>query len=323
MATTAHQPDEYTVAVPRVALVCAIVALAVGAIGALGLVRAESRVATRTVTVDGVPMIEMSPANHAGRAPGVVVAHGRAASARLMRGFGDTLVARGYVVVLPDFTGHGANAARLTSGATGSPDVLQDDLDTAVRHLRSLPTVDPGRISLIGHSMGAAAVTRYAVAHPDIRATVAISLRSVDGLPADATRPRNLLLLVGAAEMRGFREAALAGVRLADPSARLGATTGDPAAGTARRAVSVAAVEHISVLYSTLSHRESADWLDAALGRPIGRGAHPRERLRPGALLLLASSSDSFRWPRSCCPRATTPSRPERSRAGTRTPAWR
>jgi dienelactone hydrolase len=272
----------------RFAVVAVIFALAAGGVGAAGLVRAESRVITRTVAVDGVPMIEMSPPRIAGRAPGVVVAHGRAASARLMRGFGDTLVARGYVVVLPDLTGHGANAARLTFGTGGAPDVLQDDLDAAVRHLRSLPTVDPDRIGLIGHSMGAAAVTRYSLAHPDIRATVAISLRSVDGLPADAARPRNLLLLVGAAEMRGFREAALAGVRLADPSAGLETTTGDPAAGTARRAVSVAAVEHISILYSTRAHRESADWLDAALGRPVGGETRPRDRLLPGALLLLA-----------------------------------
>ena len=274
----------HRIAVPLVTLV----AVLGGAVGAVGLVRADSRVATRSVTVDGVPLIEIGPRGGS-RGPGVVVAHGRAASARLMRGFADTLAARGYLVVLPDFTGHGANATHLAFGATGVPDVLQDDLEVAVRHLRSRPTVDPGRIGLIGHSMGAAAVTRYAVAHPDIGATVAISLRSVDGLPRDAARPRNLLLLVGAAEMRGFRDAAVEGLRRSDPSARLETTVGDRAAGTARRAVSVAGVEHISILFSTRAHEEAADWLDAALGVPASDVTHPRDRLAPGALLLLAS----------------------------------
>jgi dienelactone hydrolase len=271
----------------RTLIASALVAVAAAGLGVVGLVRADSAVAARAVTVGGVPMIEVSPSRVDGRVPGVVVAHGRAASARLMRGFADTLVARGYVVVLPDFTGHGANAAWLPADDSGVPDVLQDDLDVAVRHLRSLPTVDPGRIGLIGHSMGAAAVTRYAVAHPDIAATVAISLRSVDGLPADATRPRDLLLLVGALEMRGFRDAAVDALHRADPAAALATTVGDPAAGTARRAVAVAGAEHISVLYTTVAHEEAGDWLDAALGRPAGDATHPRDRLGPGALLLL------------------------------------
>jgi dienelactone hydrolase len=272
----------------RYALLVALAAAAVAVVGAVGLARADSGITARAVTVAGVPMIEMSPSRVDGRVPGVVVAHGRAASARLMRGFADTLVARGYVVVLPDFTGHGANPAWLPAVDTGVPDVLQDDLDAAVGHLRSLPTVDPNRIALIGHSMGAAAVTRYATAHPDIAATVAISLRSVDDLPADAARPRNLLLLVGSLEMRGFRDAAVDALHRADPAAGPGTTVGDPAAGTARRAVGVPGAEHISVLYTDVAHEEAASWLDVALGRPVGDATRPRDRLVPGGLLLLA-----------------------------------
>jgi alpha-beta hydrolase superfamily lysophospholipase len=93
----------------------------------------------RHATVDGVPLDEVHPGG-VGR-PGVVVAHGFAGSARLMAQFGDTLAARGYVVVLLDFTGHGANTRPLPDAAAGtdaSTAALQRDLGVAVTHLRGL-----------------------------------------------------------------------------------------------------------------------------------------------------------------------------------------
>src|SRR5262245_43924447 len=120
------------------------VVVAVGCLvaGGVGLIRADRQVSTRFVTIDGVPMLVASPkavfteqatgGPSAIRAPGVVVAHGFAASARLMRGFADTLASRGYVVVVPDLTGHGANPARLTTEGEDAFTELQHDLDTAV-----------------------------------------------------------------------------------------------------------------------------------------------------------------------------------------------
>ncbi len=72
--------------------------------------------------VGGVPLDEVHPADAAAgeRRPGVVVAHGFAGSARLMAQFGDTLAARGYVVVLLDFSGHGTNTRPLPDGAAST-----------------------------------------------------------------------------------------------------------------------------------------------------------------------------------------------------------
>src|SRR5690349_2117480 len=195
----------------------------------------------RHVVVDGVPLDEVHPSvGPAGaRRPGVVVAHGFAGSARLMAPFGDTLSARGYVVVLLDFAGHGTSTRRLPD-ATASTDAsaaeLAHDLDVALAHLRSLPDVDPSAVALVGHSMGATAVTRYAMEHPDVRATVAISMPDPAPLRSDGPdrpdRPARLLLLAGGLEFANFRATAR---QAAD-----GHAAGD------REAVIVPGVEHVS-----------------------------------------------------------------------------
>jgi hypothetical protein len=108
-------------------------------------------------------------------------------------------------------------------------------------------------------------VTAYAASHPDIAATVAISLpRQLDALP------HHLLLLVGGLEFRNFRDAAAASAQ--------GSDAGD------RRAVVVPGVEHISILYAPRTHAEMLD----RLGADPGPAPHPAGRVLGGGLLLLA-----------------------------------
>jgi dienelactone hydrolase len=285
-----------------VALACLAAAIGLAGVGVIGLIRADRQVTTRQVVVDGLPMLVVT-AGQPAAAPGVVVAHGYAASARLMRGFADTLAVRGYVVVLPDFSGHGANSTFLPTVDSEREALLDRELDVAVGYLKSRPDVNPDLMFLVGHSMGAAAVTRYAAGHSasdtGIAGTVAISLPSADGL--SGAGPGNLLLLVGGAEYADFHTAAVDGLHRAYPEAGLGVTAGDLAARTARRAVVIPGTEHISILYADQTHAEVASWLDsvAAGGGPEGQGGgqsavrsdaalHPRDRLLPASLLLLA-----------------------------------
>jgi dienelactone hydrolase len=260
---------------PRALLATLLIALVAGGAG-IWLLAGAGGDATRThVTVAGVPLDEVHPPA-GGRRPGVVVAHGFAGSARLMAQFGDSLAARGYVVVLLDFSGHGANTHPLPDDSASSDDArsgLVRDLDVAVAHLRTLPDVDPARIALVGHSMGASAVTRYAVGHPDITATVAISLPGSSAVQPD--RPARLLLLVGALEFPDFRAEAARAV-----------ATGTPG----RSMVIVPGVEHISILYAQRTHSETANWLDAALGTAPADASlpSPTRRLVGAGLLLLA-----------------------------------
>jgi dienelactone hydrolase len=254
---------------PIAAALAVLVAAGVG----LWLLAAPDGMSRRHVVVDGVPLDEVRPSG--ALRPGVVVAHGFAGSAKLMAQFGDSLAARGYVVVLLDFAGHGASRRTLPDGtaSTGaSTATLQHDLDVAAAHLRRLPEVDPSRIALVGHSMGASAVTRYAVAHPEITATVAMSLPDSSMVLPD--RPKRLLLLVGALEFPGFHTEA----RLA--AERSGGTR-----------VVVPFVEHISILYAPRTHREIADWLDEA---PGPAPPAPFRRVIGATILLLALAAGLY-----------------------------
>ncbi|WKU04508.1 alpha/beta fold hydrolase [Micromonospora sp. HUAS LYJ1] len=264
-----HPPGLTPAGRGRAALtVLAVLALV---LGGHGLFRADAGLTARQVTVDGVPLTEVRADDDgagAVRRQGVVIAHGFAGSARLMRPLADTVARRGAVALLLDFAGHGGNPAGLPgagSDDTTSRATLAHDLAVAVAHLRGRPDVDPTRIVLVGHSMGAGAVTRYAAGHPDIAGTVAISLPDAGDLP-DA-RPERLLLIVGGLEFPAFRATAEATARR----------------GVGRRVVVVPGVEHISVLFAGRTHREVAAWV----GGTGGAAPRPAARLVPAGLLLL------------------------------------
>jgi dienelactone hydrolase len=248
----------------------ALVAVLLG-ISGLGLcLHGAGDLSRKHVVAGGVPLDEVHPAS-GGRHPGVVVAHGFAGSARLMAQFGDALASRGYVVVLLDFSGHGANPHPLPVGRSGT-DVsdarLQHDLGVAMAHLRSLPDVDPARVALVGHSMGATAVTEYGAGHPDVTATVAISLPDGSG-----AMPKRLMLLVGGLEFQSFPEAAQQAAR----------------GGADRSAETVPFVEHISILFAPRTHRAVVAFLDSSFGggsdAPI---PSPLRRVSGAGLLLVA-----------------------------------
>lgn len=283
---------------PLAALLAVLVAAGAGVWLPAG---ADGETTRGHVVADGVSLDVVLPPGDGPR-PGVVVAHGFAGSARLMAPFGDSLAARGYAVVLLDFTGHGAHARPLPDSAAGtaaSTAALQRDLGVATAQLRALPGVDPARIALVGHSMGASAVTRYAAAHPEITATVAISLPDSSTVLPD--RPARLLLLVGGLEFPAFRDEA---ARAAGPG------------GGDRSMVVVPAVEHITVLYAPRTHRETADWLDESFGRsPTDRPMpSPLRRVGGAAILLLALAAGLypvarllFGRPRAGWPRPSPP----------------
>jgi len=246
------------------------------AVGWLGSVRAGDGLRRTTTVVDGVPLTFVRPATGGGPYPGAVVVHGYAGSARLMQPFADTLARNGYVVVLPDLAGHGASPRPLADPLS--------DVDLAVRSLRGQSDVDPDRIVLVGHSRGASAVTEYGGRHPDIAATVALSLGTVP-----AVAPRNLLVLYGQLEFFLAGPARQTLYRAgAGETASTGRTYGSVADGTAVRADAVPGVEHVAILYSPVTHERTLAWLDATVrpGASVGP-VHPLDRLWPAGLLLL------------------------------------
>ena len=150
-----------------------------------------------------------------------------------------------------------------------------------------------GRVALLGHSMAADIVIRWAFARPEVAATVAFS---GFGPEVTAAQPRNLLVAVGAWEPAFLQDAARRIVALASPGPPEPETTyGDFAAGTARRLVVVQGVEHIGILYARQSLVEARAWLNAAFGRS-GEGMLDT---RGGAIGLLLGGLLALAWPLS------------------------
>lgn len=199
--------------------------------------------------------------------PVVLIAHGFAGSQQLMQPFAETLARNGYIAVTFDFLGHGRNPVPMrgdiTEGETITAELLRE-LDQVATYARRLPGGDGG-LAVLGHSMASDIVVRFAQAHPDVSATVAVSVFSP---VATATTPRNLLVIVGAMEPSMLKNEGLRIVNLgAGGNAVAGETYGNFSDGTARRLVLARGVEHIGVLYSRDSMEQSLQWMNATFGR--------------------------------------------------------
>ena len=272
----------------------AILALGLVVLALARILANQYGVETTRMAVEGTPAtIFRSPGGPP--RPVVAIAHGFAGSQQLMRSFALTLARNGYVAVTFDFPGHGRNPDPLTGSVTdthGATRTLLDDLASVVTATRGL---GDGRLAVLGHSMASDIVVRYAEAHPDVSATVAVSMFS----PAvTASAPRDLLVIVGAWESMLTREALrVVGLATAPATAEPGVTYGDMAAGTARRAAVSAHVEHASVLYSQDSLREALAWLDQAF--ETTRAAPPVLDDSGPWILLLIAAIVLLAWPLS------------------------
>ncbi len=215
--------------------------------------------------------------------PLVLVAHGFAGSTVIMRGFAFTLAHAGYPVVLWDFAGHGVNPQPLPADTRGN--ALLVGAEAALAEALSRGSGDPGRVAILGHSMGSGVALVFGQEHSGTAATVAVS---PVGQPVTPELPRNLLLMAGALEASFLRNAE---ARLAEA----GGPGGDPTAGTARKLVVVPGVEHLSILFSPTAHAAARDWLDATFGPQSGAAEYTDRRVvwyglgLVGALLLGAA----------------------------------
>ncbi len=206
------------------------------------------------------PVTIITPADAAPASrPTILIAHGFAGSAVLMRGFALTLAHSGYTTISWDFEGHGANPNPLVS--SNESDLLLKDAEAALSSAAQTGLIDTQRVAILGHSMGSGVALSYGKAHPDTFATIAISPVNQTVTPE---LPHNLLLMAGSLEPQFASNAekllAMAGGQNADFSS-----------GTARQLVIVPNVEHISILFSPTAHSTARTWLDSTL------------RVQPGA----------------------------------------
>ncbi|MFM8351922.1 MAG: alpha/beta hydrolase [Actinomycetales bacterium] len=252
---------------------CAGFAVLLAAPALIGL-RADAASAEHVI-VDGVPITVMKPGVQGAR-PVVVIAHGFAGSAVIMGALAEQVTKAGAIAVTFDFVGHGANPTAMPAGggmSEAGQSALQADLDTALRWIAGQPDADIDQLALVGHSMGAGAVVRYAVEHPTtVRSVAAISLPSAAEIPQGAPAvPPNLLLLVGSAEPQSFRDAALTGLRNGYPAGQLGQIYGNATDGTLRSAQLIAGSEHVGIVFAPATASAVTQWLADTLVNEAGQ----------------------------------------------------
>jgi uncharacterized protein len=111
------------------------------------------------------------PAPAAGRAPAAIVLHGWGGNAETMLPLLKPLHAAGFAVLLFDARCHGRSDV---DDFTSLPR-FAEDCDHAMNWLKERPTVDPAKIALIGHSVGAAAVLLATSRRDDVAALVCLA----------------------------------------------------------------------------------------------------------------------------------------------------
>jgi pimeloyl-ACP methyl ester carboxylesterase len=229
---------------------------------------ASSGVESVTVRAATLPVTTMTSRSASDtKGPLVLLGHGIAGSRVIMHGFAVTLARAGYRVVLWDFAGHGTNAEPLSS--TGRTWSLIADAEAALAEATSRGWAAPGKVAILGHSMGSGVALAFGQTYPETAATVAVSPTGQAVTPA---LPRNLLLMAGSLEASFVRNAEQ---RLAEA----GGPGGDPATGTARRLVIIPGVEHLSILFSPTAHTAAREWLDATFGPQPGAVPHTDRRI--------------------------------------------
>lgn len=226
------------------------------------------------------PMTIIVPAGAApGTRPLVLIAHGYAGSALIMRGFAFSLAHAGYATISWDFNGHGANPR------SPQAEPLLANAQAALAEARARGLLAGGRFVILGHSMGTGVALQFGQVYPDTAATIAVS---PVGQTVTTALPRNLLLMAGSLEAPFVRNAER---RLAEA----GGSGGDPRLGTARKMTVIPNVEHISILFAPAAHAEAVAWLDAAFGPQPGAAPYTDLRMlwyglgMLGVLLLAAA----------------------------------
>lgn len=209
--------------------------------------------------------------------PTVLIGHGFAGSAVIMRGYALTLAHAGYNVITWDFAGHGWNPAPLQSIAQ-SDDLIRD-AQNALNYAYQQGLVRTTQVAIMGHSMGSGVALAYGQLHQQTDATVAISpvLRDVS-----LQFPRNLLLMAGTGEASFLNNAR-------QLLAQAGGEGGDYQLGTARGLVEIQGANHLTILFAPQSHQAALEWLKAVYGPQPGAVLYRDQRIAWYALGILGS----------------------------------
>lgn len=217
------------------------------------------------------------------RPPLVIVAHGFSADRVTMSSFARSMASAGYGVLTIDLRGHGENRNGFGAGRDG----LLEDLRAAVDWAADETRVDGSRLALVGHSMGADAVLRFAQRDPRPDTVIAISGgESVEG----PRRPENALFLLASRDPGSIKAGA---ERFADVLAggelESGQVAGSTDEGTAVSRIVVDGTDHATILWSDEAVETVVTWADATFGRTSEEAGLRDPRVGTSGLYLLVA----------------------------------
>ena len=217
-------------------------------------------------------LLQPLSASQSNPAPGIVYIHGYQNNRETGDGYCIELARRGFAVLEIDAIGRG------NSGIPGELDGPDFDPTwggkTSAAYLKSLPFVDPQRIGLIGHSLGAEMAYTVALQDPSIKGLVISGFAYTED--ASTTMPKNMLMIHG--KYDEFRRR-MTGTRdfekewMNTPRTRkvfpvknpqLDKLYGNFEDGTARR-VSMPLITHLHTTHSSTAIKEALDWMKAVL----------------------------------------------------------
>ncbi|MBN2502310.1 MAG: acetylxylan esterase [Anaerolineales bacterium] len=220
--------------------------------------------------------------------PGVVYIHGYQNNRETGDAYCIELARRGFVVLNIDAIGR---------GNSGIPNDINDsDFDptygaaTSFEYLQSLPYVDPERVGMVGHSLGAEMAYNVALQNPDVKALVISGFGYT--LEADTDTPKNMLMIFGRwdeyrARMTETKD--FAAEWMTSPQTQqvfpvgnpqFGQTYGDFAAGTARQ-VFMPDTIHIGESHDKASIAAAVTFLRSALNPPDALWVDPMQQIWP------------------------------------------
>ncbi|MHB9146404.1 MAG: alpha/beta hydrolase [Symbiobacteriia bacterium] len=296
-----------------VVLIGFLLGLALTLVGWAGLARAHAGVQVshrQQQTPHGFMPVDVYQASGvlpaapaASAAPAVIVVHGFAASKELMRPFGYYLARQGYRAYLVDVSGHGHHAGLLQR--MGAP----ADITALVDSLVSAGEAAPGRVALVGHSMGTYIVTETARSDPRIAATVVLSSITDQVEPG---RPPAYLMLTAERDIAGVRDTfgkVMGRVQQGparSPQAVADIISSPTAAVAAVGGLWIPGRNHITILYDRGALEAMARWLGRSLfGAAAPAPTDPARDLSLGwaftlltglVLLFLALAVGLSRW---------------------------
>ncbi len=180
----------------------------------------------------------------------IIMAHGYSSDQQGLSTMARSIARAGYATMTFDFRGHGGNRNRFQGN-------INQDLETVIDWAETSPYVDPTRIAVLGHSMGAGAALDWSTL--DARVAAVIPVSGGDA-PNEVHTPPHVLFIVAETDPSYTHDSQAAAA--ATLSARPGVEV---------KSVEISGTNHLSVISDGRTFDAITSFLDDAFGAPTER----------------------------------------------------